>query len=61
VQIPLNNHPNVEIKEKEKEVPKESTKKDKQVVDTQEKSFVPKDHFLSIFKPIGRKIIVREF
>ena len=47
VQNPPNNHPNVEIpnKEKEKEVPKESTKKYDQVVDTQERSFLPKASF----------------
>ena len=47
VQLPPNS-PNVEnpSKEKEKEMPKESTKKDDQVVvDTQGNSFVPKTLF----------------
>jgi len=48
VEVPSSNHPNIEIpnKKKGKEIPKESTKKeDKVVVDTQEKSFVPKTPF----------------
>ena len=47
VQVPRND-PNVKniIKEKEKEISKESTKKDEQVViDNQAKSFVPKAPF----------------
>jgi len=59
VQNPPNN-PNI-VKEKEKEKPKESTKKDDQlIVDNQEKSFVP-PHFLNVFNQLGRKFTVRKF
>jgi len=62
VQVPPND-PNVEnlIKEKEKEISKELTKKDDQfVIDNQAKSFVRKAPFLNVFKPIRRKIIMRQ-
>ena len=58
VQIPpTKSHTNVETsnKEKEKEVPKESTKKDDKVVDTREKYFVPKAPFPQRLQPSKKK------
>jgi len=60
VQDPPNN-PNI-VEEKEKENPKEPTKKDDQVaVDNQEKSFVPKGPFPQRLQLTRKKITVRKF